>query len=62
MRLRIFAGRNWTIARKGDFEPGAKKVKKFIGKSAGIGPLDVFIIRKCEVDFQPFEGIYTFAE
>ena len=62
MRLRIFAGRNWIIARKDDFEPGAKKVTEFIGESAEIGLLDVFIIRKREVDFQPFEGICICAE
>ena len=38
---------NW----KGDFEPGAKKITKFIGESAGIGLLNVLVIRKREVDF-----------
>ena len=55
MRLRIFAGRNWIIARKGDF--GAKKFTEFIGESAEIGLLNIFIIRKRKIDFQPFEGI-----
>ena len=51
MRLRIFAGRNRIIAGKGDFKPGVKKVTEFISESTGIGPLDIFIIRKREVDF-----------
>jgi len=57
MRLRIFAGRNRIIVGKGDFKPGVKKVTEFISESTGIGPLNVFIIRKREVDFQPFQGI-----
>ena len=57
VRLKIFAGRNRIIAGKGDFKPGAEKITEFISESTGIGPLNVFIIRKREVDFQPFQGI-----
>ena len=57
MRLRMFTRKNWIIARKGKFEPGAKKIAKLIGESARIGLLNVLVIRKREVDFQPFQGI-----
>ena len=61
MGLRMFTRKYWIITREGNFEPGAKKITKLIGESTWIGFLNVLVVRKREIDFQPFEGIYTFA-
>ena len=59
----MFTRKYWIIIREGNFEPGAKKITKLIGKFTWIGfsNSDVLVVRKREIDFHPFEGIYTFA-